>query len=815
MVTPPPVDPPPDPTPPVDPGGHPGLIQRQKWINNQVLTTVPIIDFPADPTAPDFASRQATAIAAAQAWQTPRSTEVVLSNSYTNPATITNLGTSEAGVTVGATRRVEVDAGVFNVVNSIVRATISANKASTINYTDSVIATMTPGTSQVIQRCHIGHWINRDGTDKPPPADGVNCSTPNPRPRPAVHTRGLIRNNRIVQDAPRAGDQHQDGIQFWSDGQYDIIGNYIRGWSNSCILIGNEYGRTDDVRIENNWFHQRPIPISGGTVVIYAGLQNVAAEPDGYRRPTNVKIRNNVYEGTWVHATSTASYGSGPYARQETKHVTDDVFEWAKTQRTGVTDDVAKQRGVYRSDEWIVFTGNVRPDGSPVAPRQGWWIPKGYRGEPVGKFVPTEPTPAEQGNRFLLNGAYLYGAAGNLGEKALPAYESWLGRPVDLVHDFTPNGGGDSWDQMLYPEYLMGPWRDTGKRLMITVGMLAGPYDRSGPTKGSFAGQPVSHALGASGKYDALWTGFAQLLVSQGHPRAIVRIGHEHNAGFYIHRAQGEAAAYKAYWRRIVTTVRAVPGQQFVFVWCPNWGYNQMGPDVFDTYPGDEYCDWVGLDVYDEVYGPNGGVIANDKNGEARWNATMNNADAGGMGLQAYLNFCRAGATRSGVVTTEQMPMFFPEWGLTKRGDNPEHGGEDNPVFIQKMHDLWTDPANAIVGGCYFEVDAGDGLHALSPATNGLGSAEHPGVPTRYPVSSALYRSLNWSANVATSEGDIVAGLVLAEAGDWSPTTAYTAGSVVSENGARWAARIDVPAGGFPPHTNTSWILLGTVPDSV
>ena len=68
--------------------------------------------------------------------------------------------------------------------------------------------------------------------------------------------------------------------------------------------------------------------------------------------------------------------------------------------------------------------------------------------------------------------------------------------------------------------------------------------------------------------------------------------------------------------------------------------------------------------------------------------------------------------------------MAICEWGLCVRGDG--HGGGDDAYFVQQMHDVIADPSNRVLFHCYFDVQAGDGHHQISP---GSGASETPEFP--------------------------------------------------------------------------------------
>jgi len=48
----------------------------------------------------------------------------------------------------------------------------------------------------------------------------------------------------------------------------------------------------------------------------------------------------------------------------------------------------------------------------------------------------------------------------------------------------------------------------------------------------------------------------------------------------------------------------------------------------------------------------------------------------------------------------------------------------DNPHFIEQMHAFIADPANNVAFHCYFDVEAPDGHHQLSPGEDGKHKTE-------------------------------------------------------------------------------------------
>lgn len=254
-------------------------------------------------------------------------------------------------------------------------------------------------------------------------------------------------------------------------------------------------------------------------------------------------------------------------------------------------------------------------------------------------------------------GVYL--GAGCAGAERLKQYEAWLGRDVDQVLEFI------GWDVLeAGTTWALNCWQKAGEKSVVySMPML--PPDRS-----------ATLAQGAGGKFDQLFRRYGELLVKHGYGDSIIRIGWEFNAEWYSWAASKDPQSWVAYWRRIVSILRDVPGASFKFDWCPS-----AGPGGFHAeraYPGDDVVDIIGLDFY------NMPIDAKSFSPEQRWQARMNMLH----GLKWHRDF----AARHG------KPMSFPEWGT---GIHAQHGGPaDDPYFIEQMaawiagneivyHDYW------------------------------------------------------------------------------------------------------------------------------
>lgn len=273
-------------------------------------------------------------------------------------------------------------------------------------------------------------------------------------------------------------------------------------------------------------------------------------------------------------------------------------------------------------------------------------------------------------------------------QSQVASFESWLGRRVDAVVDFPAR---DTWAQVADPTYLLDHWRGTPYRLVLSV-----------PTRPHR--QEASDAAGASGAYDHYYAQLGQRLVAAGHPDAMLRIGWEFNMDT-SDSYSSDPTAFKTYFRRIVATLRATPGQHFAIIWNPGNGDQATRQDASAFYPGDDVVDIVGLDVYDTGYHPQGYPYPSNCGESCRADrATFmwdNLIYGGKRGIKYWLDFSKA----------HDKPMSFPEWGLWSSGTHP--GGDDDPDFLRRMHGLIADPGNDVVLQAYFEWDNSDDRHRL------------------------------------------------------------------------------------------------------
>ena len=279
----------------------------------------------------------------------------------------------------------------------------------------------------------------------------------------------------------------------------------------------------------------------------------------------------------------------------------------------------------------------------------------------------------------------VYSGPGCVGRSLIPAFENFSGRKVVRVVDALNQ---ESWDKLRSSiPWVISCWKDSGFKLTLSVPILT--------TKG-----PGTLADGVAGKYDDVFLSTARTLVRNSLADAVLRIGWEFNGEWMPWRADKDPGSYVQYFRRIVTLMRSVPGQEFRFEWAPNHGRHAIDPTL--VYPGDDYVDIVGMDVYDQIW--NDGM----RDPATRWAYYRDQP----FGLAWHVGFARA----------HGKPFAYSEWGIGEMPDG--HGSGDDPYFITKMAE-WFSREGAL-------------YHSYWDATDPIYDAKISG--GRFPLSAAAFR---------------------------------------------------------------------------
>ena len=247
----------------------------------------------------------------------------------------------------------------------------------------------------------------------------------------------------------------------------------------------------------------------------------------------------------------------------------------------------------------------------------------------------------------------------------LPGNNGWAG--------MDGSGGSLNW--------LLSSWQGSGYTLSLGVPII--PTNSSGTAVGTLA-------QGATGAFDSYYTTLAQTLVSGGDANAYLRLGWEFDGNWMPWAATTPSAEanFALYFEQIVTTMRAVPGAHFRFVWNPDAGaFTQSGYSVAAAYPGNAYVDVIGLDAYDSSW-------ATPQTPTNAWTSTALPT------LTAAQRFA----------SSNNEPLAFPEWGVAIRTDG--HGLGDDPYFVNQMAAWMQNGANNVTYEAYFDANSG-GVNSL------------------------------------------------------------------------------------------------------
>jgi hypothetical protein len=202
---------------------------------------------------------------------------------------------------------------------------------------------------------------------------------------------------------------------------------------------------------------------------------------------------------------------------------------------------------------------------------------------------------------------------------------------------------------------VVKPWSPTHYHLVLGVPIL--------PGVGTLA-------QGATGAYNQYFTTLGENLVSDNEAGAILRLGWEFNGNWFQWSVASttDASNFVAYWRQIVITMRAVPGEKFKFLWNPNAPSSTVYSPT-QAYPGNAYVDYVGTDVYDNFWGK-------PFTPAAAWIHQLTQ--------QWGLDWLSAFAVE------HNKPIGIPEWSDEYRPDG--HGLGDDPSFVDNMAfaDVWS-----------------------------------------------------------------------------------------------------------------------------
>ncbi|WP_328434705.1 glycoside hydrolase family 26 protein [Streptomyces sp. NBC_00425] len=278
-------------------------------------------------------------------------------------------------------------------------------------------------------------------------------------------------------------------------------------------------------------------------------------------------------------------------------------------------------------------TPTPTPTGTPGTPT-----------EPPGASPAQTPAPSASASPTKAAapafGAYLdYGARG---VTRIAELSAWLGgSDLRVGHTYLP---GDRWHNIEGPAGFLDVWANWRREKDDRMLVLNVPMMERNEEGVSDAEVRRLLKQGADGEFDHHFTALAERLVALKAPDTVIVLGWEMNGITYTHRCGPDPEAWKKYWNRIVTAMRAVPGQEFRFDFTPTRGKDAV--PWTECYPGDDTVDIIGMDSYDQPTG-----------------LSFDEQVSEPYGLQAHVDFAKS----------HGKPISYPEWGLFRNGDNSEY----------------------------------------------------------------------------------------------------------------------------------------------
>lgn len=243
----------------------------------------------------------------------------------------------------------------------------------------------------------------------------------------------------------------------------------------------------------------------------------------------------------------------------------------------------------------------------------------------------------------------------------------------------------------------------------------------------------VSWQSAASGGYDAKWRMQMQGVHANWGSLAGVYLApaHELNGNWYSWSVTNSSTAnyFRSAWQRFYAIVQdelVSKGRNAKVT----LNYAAGRGMVEEIWPGNNYVDIVGFDIYDHWL-----PTANNQNclSEADWNAvkyavTSDGSPRGPYSIQQWAQ-------------SKGKPFAMPEWGLSDSTDPVNDPIIDNALWIQKMHGFFAEFAPAD------KMNPGPGKTAFENIFSAAGLPYRLSVwpqTSQNPNASNMYRSLSW-----------------------------------------------------------------------
>jgi len=261
--------------------------------------------------------------------------------------------------------------------------------------------------------------------------------------------------------------------------------------------------------------------------------------------------------------------------------------------------------------------------------------------------------------------------SGKYNQQRVDEAEAWLQRPIEwtvLMADRTNPEAmrGSVFGQM---KELTKKGKRKTPRIVMTVPLTFGRGITAKTPQGM---ETISRLLleSSSGKWDAHFVQAGTRMARSGYGDAVIRLGHEMNGPWYPWSSVGNEEAYQNAFRH-VRMVLATVSPDFKFEWnVISSGFADRGPAAF---PGSDVVDIIGLDIYNKSTGGK-----NPAPFEVKWKNKIHPV------LVAHREFARK----------HGKPVSYAEWA---------NGSVDEPMYIHRMADWFTDLPSSGPGALYYQ----------------------------------------------------------------------------------------------------------------
>jgi len=260
-------------------------------------------------------------------------------------------------------------------------------------------------------------------------------------------------------------------------------------------------------------------------------------------------------------------------------------------------------------------------------------------------------------------------------------FSSWMGRKVDVIGDYMNLGGtwgyidGDSSSDLSADAGQISA--NPGTLLELSVPMLPSSTYPLNPQGSSSITATDTSGLedGAAGDFDTYYQTLAQNLINDDLSNTIIRLGEESNGGWAPWSCYLDESAFVQYFDNVVTTMKSVSGENFLFDFNGATGVLPNGDSSMNCYPGNNYVNFIGGDYYDA-------------------SNAISIMYTGTNQLDALASFCVA----------NNKLIDIGEFGLVAAGNTglgADPGGDD-PAWFQDIYNFAINPADRLGIVTYF-----------------------------------------------------------------------------------------------------------------